>query len=216
MAIRRQAATVEKSPEVVDVNQTVEAPATAPAGPVAVPDAPQTAQDASGAAPSGRKGYTGPRLSWGLVIDGLPLMRHLIDIAREVSKSKGGYATLSDLLEGVKSSPIFTDNTHDGAKLADLVNTLNLRNQWVAFRDKFVIQFSTKPVDQGGLGMTIPPIGNETEKKWTAKSKALFTDAQWAQMEDAIARPKPQGLDFPKLVAGHRGRRSHGLDMEDI
>lgn len=225
MAIRRSVA--EKSPEVVNAGS--EAPVT---GPVAVPDASQASQDASSAASTGpgtgpgtgsgtgsgtgRKGHTGPRLSWGLVVNGVPLQRHLIDIARQVSKDKGGYATLADLLAGVKASSIFTDNMNDGVALSDLVNPLNLRNEWTARRDKFTIQFSTKPVDQGGLGLSIPPIGDETEKKWTAKCKALFTDSQWAQMEDAIARPKPQGLDFPKLVGGRRGRRSVGLDMDDI
>lgn len=217
MAIRREAAAkVEKSPEVV--NAGAEAPAAT--GPVPVPNASQAVQDASEASPvspgTGRKGHTGPRLSWGLVVGGVPLMRHLVDVARQVSAAKGGYATLSDLLAGVKASPIFTDNAPDGVALADLVNPLNLRNEWATLRDKFVIQFSGKPVTEGGLGFSIPEIGEETEKKWTSKCKELFTDAQWAQMEDAIARPKPEGLDFPKLVAGRRGRRSHGLDMSEI
>ena len=227
MAIRRSAV-VEKSPEVV--NAGAEAPVT---GPVAVPDASQASQDAPDAASAGpgtdgsgagRKGHTGPRLSWGLTVNGLPLQRHLVDTAREVSKAKGGYATLGDVLEGIKANPIFTDYNQEGnplsqggVSLASLVNMLNLRNEWTLRRDRLVIQFSTKPESEGGLGLTIPVLDDkkETEKKWVARFKEKLTDQQWAQMEDQIAKPKPEGRDFPKLVV-RRGRRGHGLDMDDI
>lgn len=222
MAIQRKAAaqTVQTSPEVVDVHTPDNTPDnTAPTGPVAVPDAAsdETSPNPSTSPRRGRApGYKGgPRLSWGFVVDGKPLSWHLIEVARQVSNDKGGYATLTDLLEGVKTSPVFSQNGPDNVPLSDLVSMLNLRNEWALRRDRLVIQFSGKPVNEGGLGLTVPPIGDETEKAWVTRNKELLTDAQWAQMEDAIARPKPEGKDFPKLVV-RRGRRSHGLDMDDI
>lgn len=220
MAIQRNKVAPSANPDVINVNEAGEVPTNvAASGPVGVPDA---STPASGTPePAKRRGAPhgprGPQLDWGFVINGEVLRKTLVEIARKVSAEHGGYATLGNLVDAVKSHPSFTENAPDGIPLSELATTLNVRSQWSAMRDKFIVQFSSKPVDQGGLGLTLPAMEDkETEKGWVNRCKNnLLTDSQWSQMEDAIARPKPEGLNFPKLIV-RRGRRASSLDMSDI
>lgn len=190
---------VESTPEVTNTS--------AQAGPVAVPDAAPAQGKGSGR--RGRPaGPRGPQLTWGQVIDGDPklLQRTVVEVARDVSAKFNGRATLTDVLDGLKSHPVFTDNTsHDGMPLSDLVSITNLRNKWAELRTNLCVQWAMKPENEGGLGLTGSM--EEIEEK--------LTPEQWNQMEDAIAQPKPQGLNFPKLVI-LRGRKGQTLNFDDI
>lgn len=216
MAIKRTAAqTVQTSPEVVDAHTPDN---TAPTGPVGVPDvasgastgAPTTNPSTSTSPRRGRPpGYKqGPRLAWGQVVggDAKLLQRTVVDVAREVSQKYNGRATLQDVVEGLKSHPVFTDNqSADGIALSDLVTITNVRNKWHELKTNYCIGWAMKRVDEGGLGLT----GSADEVA------DQLTDDQWNQMEDAISQPKPQGLNFPKLIIV-RGRKGQTLDMSDI
>lgn len=202
MAVQRTKvqSVVESAPEVVNANAPV-------AGPVVVPDAPEIRSKYPGR--RGRPtGPRGPQLTWGQVVNGDPklLQKTVVEVAREVSAKFNGRATLTDVLEGLKSHPVFTDNVaSDGTTLADLVNITNIRNKWAELRTNLCVQWAMKPAEEGGLGLTGSM--EDVEKS--------LTDGQWGQMEDAIAQPKPQGLNFPKLVI-LRGRKGQTLGIGDI
>lgn len=201
MAIQRNKvqAVAESTPEVVNAGVQ--------AGPVAVPDATPTQGKGSGR--RGRPtGPRGPQLTWGQVVNGDPklLQKTVVEVARDVSAKFNGRATLTDVLEGLKSHSVFTDNhTADGTPLSDLVGITNLRNKWAELRTNLCVQWAMKPTEEGGLGLTGSM--EEVEKS--------LTPEQWNQMEDAIAQPKPQGLNFPKLVI-LRGRKGQTLNFDDI
>lgn len=206
MAIQRsKAATVTTSESVPDETSAV----TASTGPVAVPDASGEAPAARGRGRrGGRTGPRGPQLTWGQVIQGDPklLQKTVVEVAREVSAKYNGRATLTDVVAGLKAHPVFTDNkVADGTPLSDLVGITNVRNKWAELRTNLCVQWAMKPKNQGGLGLS----GSQDEIE-----KSL-TPEQWSQMEDAISQPKPEGLNFPKLVI-MRGRKGQTLDMDDI
>jgi hypothetical protein len=203
MAVQRtkvQLAT-ESAPEVVDAHAAANAPAP---GPVAVPDAEAPVKRGRG----GKRGKRGPSLSWGQVVNGSAktLSITVVEVARELTEKFHGRATLADVVAGLKSHPIFTDNVSaDGVALSDLVSITNVRNKWHALKTNYSIGWAMKPESEGGLGLT----------GTYAEVAAQLTDAQWNQMEDQIAKPKPEGLNFPKLVI-MRGRKGQVLTEDDI
>lgn len=206
--------TNQGSPEVINVNEGNEVPSNAPAtGPQLVPDASASSGATPDATATGKrrgapKGPRGPQLTWGQVVNGDPklLQKTVVEVARDVHTKFNGRATLMDVVNGLKAHSVFTDNTNaDGIPLSDLVTVTNVRNKWNELRTNYSIGWAMKSEDKGGLGL-----GGSMEEV-----AAQLTDAQWAQMEDQIAKPKPEGLNFPKLIIV-RGRKGQTLDMNDI
>jgi hypothetical protein len=151
-----------------------------------------------------KKGYEGPRLMWGMVVDGRPnaLDIALVQTAREVSQQYNGRATLTDVLKALRQHPDFTGTQHpDGTPLSDLLTITNVRNRWAHLRDRFVSQMSQKPASEGGLELP---------------ADAKLTKEQRHEMEARIARPKPEGRDFPRLVIVRGGKGEKGISLDDI
>jgi hypothetical protein len=190
----------ESAPGVVDAHAAA-GPAT---GPVAVPGAAEKPKRGR----TGPRGPRGPSLSWGQVVNGSAktLSITVVEVARELTEKFNGRATLADIVAGLKSHPVFTDNVSaDGVPLSDLVSITNVRNKWHELKTNYSIGWAMKSIEEGGLGLT----GTHAE------ISAAMTGAQWNQMEDQIAKPKPEGLNFPKLVI-MRGRKGVALTEDDI